>query len=90
MNILALSTDPLVWLGAFLTLCVFSFLYRDNVFYKLAEHLLVGFSTGGTPSFAGKATAYSPTQTTRRPARPCAPSSSVARSACARRGRRAP
>jgi hypothetical protein len=42
----AISPDPLIWLGAFLTLCVFSFLYRDNVFYQLAEHLMVGLSAG--------------------------------------------
>jgi len=34
------------WIAAFLTLCVFSFLYRDNPFYKLAEHLFVGASAG--------------------------------------------
>jgi hypothetical protein len=33
-----------IWLAAFLTVCVFSFLYRDNPFYKLAEALLVGIS----------------------------------------------
>src|SRR5262245_25663898 len=33
-----------VWLGAFFTLCIFSFLYRDNPFYKLAEALLIGIS----------------------------------------------
>jgi hypothetical protein len=33
-------------LGAFLTLCIFSFLYRDNPLYKLAEHLMVGVSAG--------------------------------------------
>jgi hypothetical protein len=33
-------------IAAFLTLCIFSFLYRDNPFYKLAEHLLVGISVG--------------------------------------------
>ena len=32
--------------GAFLTLCIFSFLYKDNPFYKFAEHLLVGVSAG--------------------------------------------
>ena len=32
------------WLAAFLTLAVFSFLYRDNPFYKFAEHLFVGVS----------------------------------------------
>ena len=35
-----------VWIGAFLTLCIFSFLYKDNPFYKLAEHLFVGVSAG--------------------------------------------
>ncbi len=32
--------------AAVLTLCIFSFLYRDNPFYKFAEHLLVGVSVG--------------------------------------------
>jgi hypothetical protein len=35
-----------IWLGAGLTLCIFSFLYKDNPFYKLAEHLYVGISAG--------------------------------------------
>lgn len=33
-------------IAAFLTLCIFSFLYKDNPFYKFAEHLLVGISVG--------------------------------------------
>lgn len=33
-----------LWLAALLTLCVFSFLYRDNQFYKAAESLVVGVS----------------------------------------------
>jgi len=33
-----------VWVGAFLTLCVLSFLYRDNPFYKLSEAIFVGVS----------------------------------------------
>ena len=33
-------------LGAFLTLATFSFLYKDNPFYKFAEHLVVGVSAG--------------------------------------------
>jgi hypothetical protein len=41
-----LSHDPGVWVAALLTLCVFSFLYRDNPFYKFAEHLFVGISAG--------------------------------------------
>ena len=32
--------------GAFLTLCIFSFLYKDNPFYKFAEHLFAGLSAG--------------------------------------------
>jgi hypothetical protein len=35
-----------IWLGAGLTLCIFSFLYNDNPFYKFAEHLYVGISAG--------------------------------------------
>ncbi len=34
------------WLGIFLTFCVLSFLYKDNPFYKFAEHLFVGVSIG--------------------------------------------
>lgn len=32
------------WIAAFLTLCILSFLYDDNPFYKFAEHLFVGVS----------------------------------------------
>lgn len=32
--------------AAFLTLATFSFLYKDNPFYKFAEHLVVGVSAG--------------------------------------------
>ena len=35
-----------IWLAAGLTLFIFSFLYKDNPFYKFAEHLYVGFSAG--------------------------------------------
>ena len=41
-----LSTDVGVWVAAFLTLCIFSFLYKDNPFYRFAEHLFVGVSAG--------------------------------------------
>ena len=34
------------WLYVFMTLCIFSFLYKDNPFYKAAEHLYVGISAG--------------------------------------------
>jgi len=39
-------TGVQVWIAAFLTLCVFSFLYKDNPFYRFAEHLFVGASAG--------------------------------------------
>lgn len=32
--------------AAWLTLAIFSFLYRDNPFYKFAEHLFVGIAAG--------------------------------------------
>jgi hypothetical protein len=35
-----------IWVAAFLTICIFSFLYEDNPFYKFAEHLFVGVSAG--------------------------------------------
>ncbi len=35
-----------IWVAAFLTLCIYSFLYRDNPFYRFAEHLFVGISVG--------------------------------------------
>ncbi len=34
------------WVGIFLTFCILSFLYKDNPFYKFAEHLFVGISIG--------------------------------------------
>jgi hypothetical protein len=40
------SHDLGVWVAAALTLCIFSFLYRDNPFYRFAEHLFVGVSAG--------------------------------------------
>ncbi|MCA9081045.1 MAG: hypothetical protein KDA58_10835 [Planctomycetaceae bacterium] len=35
-----------VWVSAFLTLAIFSFLYRDNAAYKFAESVFVGVSAG--------------------------------------------
>jgi len=41
------SWDTLgMWVAAVLTLAIFSLLYRDNPFYRVAEHLLVGVSAG--------------------------------------------
>ncbi len=33
-------------IGAILTLSIFSFLYKDNPLYRVAEHLLIGISVG--------------------------------------------
>jgi len=35
-----------VWLVAFLTLALFSFMYRDNPIYKVAEHIFAGLTAG--------------------------------------------
>ncbi|MDH3892145.1 MAG: hypothetical protein OEV49_13790 [candidate division Zixibacteria bacterium] len=35
-----------LWLGAFLTLGILSFLYKDNPWYKLSEAIFVGISAG--------------------------------------------
>ncbi|MFC2173119.1 hypothetical protein ACFLU6_10875 [Acidobacteriota bacterium] len=32
------------WIAAFLTLCIMSFLYDDNPFYRFTEHLFIGVS----------------------------------------------
>lgn len=34
------------WIAVFLTLAIFSYLYKDNPFYKIAEHIFVGVSAG--------------------------------------------
>ena len=46
MTALAFADIVGFWLGIFLTFCVLSFLYKDNPFYKLAEHLFIGTSVG--------------------------------------------
>ncbi|WP_237225842.1 hypothetical protein [Rubinisphaera sp. JC750] len=53
-----------LWLAAIFTLCIFSFLYRDNPFYKTAEatvvgvsaayYMVVGFWTTMIPNLLGK------------------------------------
>jgi hypothetical protein len=48
--------DPQLWISTALTLCILSFLYRDNPFYKLAEHIFVGISAGYYIALAYKET----------------------------------
>jgi hypothetical protein len=45
-------------IGALLTVFIFSFLYRDNPFYKFAEHLFVGISLGYLISITWSSTVY--------------------------------
>lgn len=35
-----------IWIGAIITLCCFTFLYKDNPLYRFVEHLFVGVSAG--------------------------------------------
>ena len=35
-----------ITIAALLTLCIYSFLYKDNPFYKFAEHIFAGLSAG--------------------------------------------
>lgn len=35
-----------LWLAALFTLCILSYLYRDNLFYKITESIVVGVSAG--------------------------------------------
>ena len=43
-----MSTETLVgaWVAVGLSLLIYSFLYKDNPFFKLAEHIFVGISIG--------------------------------------------
>ena len=41
-----MSADPWIWIGAILTLMIFSFLFKDNPLYKFGEHLFVGVANG--------------------------------------------
>ncbi len=43
-----MSHDPWIWVASLLTLCMFSFLYKDNPVYKAAEHLFTGLTVGYT------------------------------------------
>ncbi len=43
-----ISTDIWTWVAVILTFGIFSFLWKDNPFYKFCEHLFVGVSVGYT------------------------------------------
>jgi hypothetical protein len=46
MQQIPLTTVLWMTSAAFLTICIFSFLWRDNPLYRFAEHLVVGVSAG--------------------------------------------
>ncbi|MEO0182818.1 MAG: hypothetical protein ABIL40_05020 [candidate division WOR-3 bacterium] len=41
-----MNQDPWIWIGAFLTIGILSFLYKENPFYRFCEHLFVGVANG--------------------------------------------
>jgi len=41
-----ISTNLWIWVQALLTLAIFTFLYKDNPLFRMAEHLFVGLATG--------------------------------------------
>lgn len=43
---MSMATDLWTWVAALLTLSIFSFLWRDNPFYRTAEHLYIGIANG--------------------------------------------
>ena len=46
-----MTTGPWVWVAGLLTLAIYSFLYKDNPVYKLAEYIFVGLSAGYWAAF---------------------------------------
>ncbi|MDI6740154.1 MAG: hypothetical protein QME74_07300 [Candidatus Edwardsbacteria bacterium] len=41
-----MSTNPWIWVSAVLTLFIFSYLYKENPFFRFAEHLFTGLTVG--------------------------------------------
>lgn len=48
MNI---STEPWVWIAAILSLFILSFLYKENPFFRIAEHVFLGVANGYLVTF---------------------------------------
>jgi hypothetical protein len=46
-----MSHNPWIWVSAILTLGIFSFLYKENPFYRICEHLFIGISNGYSITF---------------------------------------
>lgn len=41
-----MSLDPGIWVAAFITIATASLVWKENPFYRAAEHLYVGISAG--------------------------------------------
>ncbi len=39
-----MSTNPAIWLGALISLGMYSYLYKENPFFRVCEHLYLGLS----------------------------------------------
>ncbi len=48
MNI---STDPWIWISSILSLAILSFLYKENPFFRAAEHIFLGVANGYLVTF---------------------------------------
>jgi hypothetical protein len=46
-----MSFDPWIWIGALLSLAIFSFLYKENPVYYVAEHIYIGVINGYLVTF---------------------------------------
>ncbi len=46
-----LSTDPWVWIASILSIAIFSFLYKENPYYRAAEHIFLGVANGYLVTF---------------------------------------
>ncbi len=47
-----MSTNPGIWVASILTIFVYSYLFKENLFYQLTEHLYVGVAAGYTVTIA--------------------------------------
>lgn len=43
-----MSADPVIWVSSILTIIGFSYLFKENEFYRAVEHLYVGVAAGYT------------------------------------------
>jgi len=46
-----MNFDPWIWIGALLSLAIFSFLYKENPVYYVAEHIYIGVINGYLVTF---------------------------------------